>query len=215
MASMHLDDKAAGSIGDAEVLPEYISSSDDVFDERISHVAAQYRGTETDQHDMTVLGKKQVLRRNFNFLTMLGFASTCIASWEGILTYLGFILVDGGTALLFWGFIACATGQTAVYASLAEMASISPTAGGEYEWVSEFSPRKYQKLLSYISGWLTAIGWQMYLASVCYLVGTIIQGLIALNTPSYVFERWQGTLLSIAITFFCVRTPVNRMLSDF
>jgi choline transport protein len=63
---------------------------------------------------------------------MLGFASTCIASWEGILTYLGFVLLDGGTALLFWGFIACAIGQTAVYASLAEMASISPTAGGQY-----------------------------------------------------------------------------------
>lgn len=38
--------------------------------------------------------------------------------------YLGFILTDGGTALLFWGFIACAAGQTLVYASLAEMASM-------------------------------------------------------------------------------------------
>ncbi len=52
--------------------------------------------------DMAMLGKRQVLRRNFNFLTMLAFASTCIASWEGILTYLGFVLTDGGTALLFW-----------------------------------------------------------------------------------------------------------------
>ncbi|KAK5163867.1 uncharacterized protein LTR77_010261 [Saxophila tyrrhenica] len=135
---------------------------------------------------------------------MLGFASTCIASWEGILTYLSFVLTDGGTALLFWGFIACAIGQTAVYASLAEMASISPTAGGQYHWVSEFAPRRYQKLLSYLSGWLTAIGWQMYLASVCFLVGTIVQGLIALNTPDYIYERWHGTLLSIAVTFFCI-----------
>jgi choline transport protein len=60
---------------------------------------------------------------------MLGFASTCIASWEGILTYLNFVLIDGGTPLLFWGFIACATCQTLVYASLAEMSSMSPTAG--------------------------------------------------------------------------------------
>ena len=27
------------------------------------------------------------LQRNFSFITMLGFASTCVASWEGILTY--------------------------------------------------------------------------------------------------------------------------------
>lgn len=38
--------------------------------------------------------------------------------------YLGFILVNGGTALLFWGFIACALGQSLVYASLAEAASM-------------------------------------------------------------------------------------------
>jgi choline transport protein len=147
---------------------------------------------------------------------MLGFASTCIASWEGVFTYLNFVLIDGGTPLLFWGFVACATCQTLVYASLAEMASMSPTAGGQYHWVSEFAPPKLQKVLSYYSGkfyelhakqvlirlgWLTAIGWQVYLASVCFLVGTTIQGLIALNNPTYAYERWQGTLLAIAIVF--------------
>ncbi len=70
--------------------------------------------------------------------------------------------------------------------------------------MSEFAPRKYQKLLSYYSGWLTAIGWQVYLASVCFLVGTIIQGLIVLNDPTYVYERWHGTLLSISIVVFCI-----------
>ena len=57
-----------------------------VFDSNISNVAAKYRGTDADARDMAVLGKKQVLRRNFGFLTMLGFASTCIASWEGVLS---------------------------------------------------------------------------------------------------------------------------------
>ena len=57
-----------------------------VFDSSISNVAAKYRGTDSDAHDMAMLGKKQVLRRNFGFLTMLGFASTCIASWEGVLS---------------------------------------------------------------------------------------------------------------------------------
>lgn len=91
-------------------------------------------------------------QRNFSFLTMLGFASTCIASWEGVLTYLNFVLTDGGTPLLFWGFIAAGFCQALVYISLAEMASMSPTAGGQYHWVSEFAPRKYQKVLSYYSG---------------------------------------------------------------
>lgn len=35
-----------------------------------------------------------------------------------------FVLSDGGTALLFWGFIAIGLGMMLVYASLAEMASM-------------------------------------------------------------------------------------------
>lgn len=35
-----------------------------------------------------------------------------------------FVLQDGGTALLFWGFIAIGLGMMLVYASLAEMASM-------------------------------------------------------------------------------------------
>lgn len=46
---MHIDgDKPTGSIRSAEVSP----ASDDVFDERISHVAEKYRGTTEDQRGM-------------------------------------------------------------------------------------------------------------------------------------------------------------------
>lgn len=52
-----------------------------------------------------------------------------------------------------------------VVASLAEMASMSPSADGQYQWVSEFAPPNMQKFLSYISGWLAALGWQAFIAS--------------------------------------------------
>jgi choline transport protein len=32
----------------------------------------------------------------------------------------------------------------------------------------------------------------------------MIQGLLVLNNPNYIFERWHGTLLVIAITAFCI-----------
>jgi hypothetical protein len=38
-------------------------------------VSEKYQGTRFDQQDMSMLGKKQVLRRQFKFSTMLGFAS--------------------------------------------------------------------------------------------------------------------------------------------
>ena len=48
-------------------------------------IPTKYRGTDHDKREMIMLGKKQVLRRNFRFVTMLGFASTVMASWEILL----------------------------------------------------------------------------------------------------------------------------------
>ena len=56
---------------------------------------------------------------------------------------------------------------------------------------------------SYI-GWLCATTWQGGLAGCAYLSGTIVQALIALNTPDYVPQRWQGSLLFIAFLFIAV-----------
>jgi hypothetical protein len=39
-------------------------------------VLDKFKGTKNDQNDMVLLGKKQVLRRNFKFTSILGFAST-------------------------------------------------------------------------------------------------------------------------------------------
>lgn len=82
--------------------------------------------------------------------------------------------------------------------------SRAPTSGGQYHWVSEFAPRRYQKFVSYVMGWLCVLGWQTDAASVAYLAGTTIQGLIVLNKPDYVFERWHGTLLTMAVAAFGV-----------
>lgn len=134
-----------------------LSAEDDdkEFEDVTGAVPRKFRGTTADQRDMMVLGKTQVLRRNFKFVTMLGFASTVMASWEILLPLFSFVLIDGGTAGLFWGFIIIASGQMLVYASIAELSSMSPTAGGQYHWVSEFAPPSIQKGLSYTVGWLS------------------------------------------------------------
>ncbi|KKY37784.1 putative gaba-specific permease [Diaporthe ampelina] len=86
-----------------------------------------------------------------------------------------------------------------------ECSLVAPTTGGQYHWVSEFSPRKYQKFLSYLMGWLCVLGWQGGCASSSFMAGTMIQGLIALNRPgTYVPEAWHGTLLTIAVAAFAV-----------
>lgn len=53
------------------------------------------KGTERDQLDMRRVGKAQELRRNFRFISVLGFTAVLMCSWEAILLY-AFIINDGG-----------------------------------------------------------------------------------------------------------------------
>lgn len=125
-----------------------------------------------------------------------------MGTWEILLTSNTPALLAGGSAGLFWSVCWAYTGQAFVVLSLAEMASMAPTAGGQYHWVSEFAPPNRQRLLSYLSGWLSTISWQSIVALDCFLVGTIVQGMIAVNDDSYVSTRWQSTLLIMGVAIY-------------
>lgn len=83
-----------------------------------------------------------MLKRNFRFISIVGFGCTLICTWEVILTFITLLpsnwecmltlstrllsagLTDGGTAGLIWGFLGVSLGFSLVYASIAEMASM-------------------------------------------------------------------------------------------
>ncbi|KAF7513739.1 hypothetical protein GJ744_007790 [Endocarpon pusillum] len=168
-------------------------------------VAEKHRGTITDQRDMQVLGRKQQLRRNFGFLSITGFGSNLMVTWEIVLA--GSVtssLTNGGTAGLFWGYTLVVVAYFLVYASLAEMASMAPTSGGQYHWVSEFAPRSCQRYLSYLIGWMCFLGWQSNFCGVSFLVGTVLQGLISLCDPTYHALAWQGTMIVIGVILLTI-----------
>lgn len=97
---------------------------DDGKEAAAHNIPAKYQGTAFDRRDMSVLGKKQVLRRQFKFSTMLGFASTVMVAWEFCLLVSPFSLEDGGTAAVFWGLFISPFVMIPMYASLAEVASM-------------------------------------------------------------------------------------------
>ncbi|KAI7278009.1 amino acid transporter-like protein [Hortaea werneckii] len=156
-----------------------------------SHVPKEYQGTPTDRQDMHTLGRKQVLRRRFKFFTMLDFASTVMVAWEFVLVVSPFGLADGGKPAVFWGLLLSPVVLTPVCASLAEMASMRPTAAGQYAWVSELAPPKFQKGLSYAVGWLISLG------------------LAVLGNADYDMQPWHTTLLTIGIAGFCTLFNVS------
>ena len=127
-----------------------------------------------------------------------------MASWEIALGASTISLFNGGRAGTIYMYIVCWIGFLSVYSSMAEMGSMAPTSGGQYHWVSEFAPAKFQKILSYAVGWLSVVGWQIAVSSTSFQAGTQIQGLLVLNYRWYVYESWHGTLLVIAVVAFAV-----------
>lgn len=156
--------------------------------------------TKNDRADMNRMGKIQELRRNYRPLSALAFVVILQGTWEVLMTATYQGLVDGGPAGLIWSYVWTFFGFTFVMFSLAEMASMAPTAGGQYHWVSEFSPPKYQKIFSYFIGWMSTLSWQAGTASGPFLVGTLIQACAIVQYPDYAPTNWQGTLMVIAVT---------------
>ena len=90
----------------------------------------------------------------------------------------------------------------------------SPIAGAQYHWTAEHAPKKYRIFISYLQGWITVLGWQAAIASVCFLIATMIQVLAVFNNPSYSPTRWQATLIMIAsaVLFVLVNTFGKSLL---
>ncbi|RYO81007.1 hypothetical protein DL762_007356 [Monosporascus cannonballus] len=142
------------------------------------------KGTAADRHAMWRMGKVQEMQRTFRFVSIFGLSMILTGTWELILGVSTFGLLCGGTAGLIWMYLVCWVGFICTNASIAEMGSMAPTSGGQYHWVSEFSPRQSQRFLSYM------------------IAASQIQGMIALNKPDYTFEPWHAVFLVFAISAF-------------
>ncbi|TVY19970.1 Choline transport protein [Lachnellula arida] len=155
-----------------------------------------------DESMMEKWGKKQQLKRNFGLLSIVALTTTLMITWEGLVNAFQAGLENGGPAGLIYGFLVTWVGVFSQAFVMAEMGAMIPLAGGQYNWVAILAPRKYSKFLSYMTGWTTAIAWQATSCATLYLAATMIQGLLIQNDPSYILQRWHGTLIGYAILMF-------------
>ncbi|TKA75574.1 hypothetical protein B0A55_07933 [Friedmanniomyces simplex] len=95
--------------------------------------------------------------------------------------------------------------------SLAEAASMAPTSGGQYHWVSEIAPKRVQKQMSYVVGWMALVGWQVAVPANAYVFAQQIVALISVCQPSYVSEGWQAAFITIASAVAAITLSVFVM----
>ncbi|TVY75752.1 Choline transport protein [Lachnellula suecica] len=172
---------------------------------------------QNDNEQLRRLGKRPLLTRGFGFMSILGFSCSALLSWEGILVTSIAELSNGGPAGVVWGFLINWLGTISVYSTLGELASIAPTAGGQYHWVAMMAPQSCNKFLTYMTAWLTVTAWQALALSVGYITATLLQGIVVLANPTYVPKPWQTVLIIWAVTLFSVamNSTTSRTLAKF
>ncbi|OGM50766.1 choline transport protein [Aspergillus bombycis] len=182
-------------------------------------ISSGYSTKDRDNAELARLGKKPVLKRNFGILSSLGFSCTILATWEGLFGTFLIPLQNGGPAGAVYSFIFAWTGTACSFTVLSELASMAPTSGGQYHWCAMLSPPKIMKCLSYITGWVTTIGWMSAFTSASFLAGTEIQGVVTLAHEHYDPKPWQGTLIIFEtlvlvvhiLGYFAILIPLTYM----
>ncbi|KAE8323919.1 amino acid/polyamine transporter I [Aspergillus sergii] len=106
-----------------------------------SRESAVIHAQDADELRLAQMGHKQELKRHFSVWSLIGLAANCTISWTVIY---GFILVF---------ILQCFLGT-----SLAEFVSAYPVEGGMYHWIAAIAPKRYNSLLSFLTGCSTVFG---------------------------------------------------------
>lgn len=87
------------------------------------------------------------VERNLSSLDILSAGWNICNSWAALAVTLAIGLEQGGPVTLIYGLILVVLCESCIAATLAELASVYPTSGGQYHWTSILSPPKYSRIL--------------------------------------------------------------------
>ncbi|KAF2771417.1 amino acid permease 2 [Teratosphaeria nubilosa] len=151
-----------------------------------------------DARGMRRMGKEQQLVRKFRLISVTSFAAITTVCWEMGLFFISPALINGGRTGLIWSLVWTFVGFGPIYLSMAEMASMAPTCGAQYHWVSEFAPESCQQLLSFLTGWISTLAWQAGNAEGVWFIACLVQTLVTVGTDAQTpFTGWQTALVAI------------------
>ncbi|KAH8145159.1 uncharacterized protein LAJ45_10823 [Morchella importuna] len=156
---------------------------------------AGYTST-ADQDDVRLseMGYSSELGRKFSLLSILSVGFSISNSWWAVTGALVTGIMNGGAAIYIYGTILVALVHVAIGASLGELASAYPNAGGQYYWVIMLAPRSYKRFLSYFTGVVSWAGAMITGASVSLVVGQGVVGIIILCRPEITYHPWMAVI---------------------
>ncbi|KAI9654805.1 MAG: hypothetical protein M1821_005799 [Bathelium mastoideum] len=154
-------------------------------------------------------GHKDQLQRQYGLLSICGLAISIDNAWVALGTTVSLAIANGGPPGVLYEFIVSLIYYGFIAASLAELASSLPTAGGVYHWASITPGARAGRVLGFFTGSINFFGWIFDLAAIGYVMSELVVQMYALYHPDLVIQAWHifvGLVcimwLSVAITVF-------------
>ncbi|TDL24584.1 hypothetical protein BD410DRAFT_801917 [Rickenella mellea] len=177
---------------------------------------------EQDDERLKQLGIRREMKREFTNFTTISFALG-ILGWgnnpstlmsEGIPDYFPWIrcsasiastfitpLLLGGPATAIWAWFLGSFGSFALAASVAELVSAYPTAGGIYTCTAFLIPKKYRSIIPFLSAWITVVGQLATPASVTFAPSQMVFGAVTISTDgAFIASKGQTLGLYVGLT---------------
>ncbi|PIG88379.1 amino acid permease family protein [Aspergillus arachidicola] len=144
------------------------------------------------------------VKKQLNGITLLCLAFVICNSWAGIAGSLQLALLAGGPATLIYSILVTTTAYLVIAASMAELAAVYPTAGGQYHFASILAPERWRRGLSYTCGLLALFSWLVIGVSVTSIAAQQLLALVSTSLLDFVPQSWHIFLVYQGFALFAM-----------
>lgn len=148
-------------------------------------------------------------------LTMIAICFNICNSWAGVSGSMQVALLQGGPPTLLYGMLITTIVYMSIALTIGELASVYPTAGGQYHFASILAPKSLNRVISYTCGIVTAFSWIAIGAAVMMIPSTQILAVATYYYPTFEAKPWNyfviyqsmGLLILAYNTFLLKKVP--------
>ncbi|KAK5281076.1 hypothetical protein LTR99_002728 [Exophiala xenobiotica] len=145
------------------------------------------------------------LEQRFSRLTMIGLTFGILNTWICLAGSLGIVMPSGSSVAFFYGFIFCVVCNFCLSASVGELSSIWPTAGGQYHYAFALSTEHWKLAMSFWVGWINIAGWLTLITTEAFFAAQFISAAAVVGSNgAYVITPWKTYCIFLAVSAFAV-----------
>ncbi|PVH78700.1 choline transport protein [Cadophora sp. DSE1049] len=155
------------------------------------------------------------LKKRFSRITMVALAFAILNTWIALAGSIGIVIPSGGSVAFLYGFIFCVLCNLCLAASLGELSSIWPTAGGQYHYAYALSREDWKKTMGFWVGWTSLAGWLTLVTTEGFFAAQFLSAAAVIGSNgSYEITQWRTFLIFAAILTFTTLSNIfgNKIL---